>query len=1478
LHLIHTNVLEVTLNATRRGFHKAFIHVNQKRLTYRKKKGERKMKRISTVLIILLLTVNTFAVILPQVKAASETIEWKGWWVDLAQVSEAYVGEMVTAQVRILNEPSGYYRVQIWKDYKWSVDVEGEKLEFDYDGGDHTYSLSFDTLVGFDEDLRGYYVVVDKKEWWGWAEKWAMASSYPPRLTVLKRELWIELTNAPNGIGAGGDVEYHENTLYVLRGGNTKDFWKVDLNTLSWTTLASAPEEVTFGGGMTFDGDRYIYGTRGSSRAFWRYDLEQNIWTDLPDTPQGMGAVGSIVYADSYVYLRPGGSLSAGFYRYNTDTQTWETKASGPRVAIDTGPSTALTYDGNRYIYTFQGGQNLPPAEFLYDDVWRYDISTDSWLRLEDNGYPPGENFDRADLLYVDEGLYAISNYGFWNFEFLDLPSKKWFARPNIPCGAWSWECIGDGAGLAYDGAQYIYTLNGGNNKRIWRYRIYKAPDFFITAEADQILYKPQQTTDIKITVKNNRGVATTFWLGVNFKDPTGDFARYTEQISTTPSSATLDPSQSTTFSVTWTIPSDAPIGYYQIAVNCGKDSAFEQCYLDDFDWASIFYVHKLNILTPISSAPAMAGDPSNPNEVLISVEWIPRWLLFFKTLTFSVKIDDQPATCELVDPWNQPIGIYTLRIVPPTMLSEGLCNLNVAATFGESADSDIEEKAIKYVTSPSPEPIQKGLAWLRTQQYGDGSWRSSVGVAALCALTFLNAGFDESDSTVQKAIQYLLSNARSDGSIYSSYATYETSLALIALVATHNSAYQAKINSARDWLVNSQWDESCTWGSVNKDSWYYGGFGYGWNVRPDLSNSQFALLALDASGLPKDNSAWIKAQVFLHRTQNINFPITLNIEGSEYTVQPYNTQGGYDGGFIYYPGASLAGDQKSYGSMTGAGIWGLLLSGVPKTDARVVAAMEWVKNHYTWDTNPGIGWWRPYYYYLSMSKALTMYGQTMIDGHDWYQELYDKIVGVQIDAGSGKGYWSTSAEDYNPQLTTAYAILSLQTRAVAPPVQRLSYLTFILRSNCLIRILDSEGNLVGYNYMTGLGENQIPTAIYSGPFSEPQYIVIINPEAGTYKLELIGVSEGPYTLTIQGNYGEDVTDTFEYTGEIKPAELHGSEITVTAIVGPIDIYANPPEFEEIIDNIPPTTTREIGEPKYVDPMDNIYVTSATLFTLTAEDNPGGTGVESIFYRIYDAGWLEYSAPFYLTGLSDGEYSIDYYSTDIIGNTESTHTITVTLDNSGPLIVVENPPAGWALQDGVTFIASASDSSGTHGLNFSIREANGDQGIPVGFEDIPATYDAITGRWNWYFNTLQLPDGYYIVLVNAEDNLGHTASITVPYSIRNWAILERLPSTPNSKAGRTMPVKFALRVAASVDPTQPFVYNEELTIKIYATDKPNTILQTSTFGETSQDYRIDIPSEKYHTNFKTLSTPKTYRVEIWRKDMLIGSFEFKTVK
>lgn len=198
----------------------------------------------------------------------------------------------------------------------------------------------------------------------------------------------------------------------------------------------------------------------------------------------------------------------------------------------------------------------------------------------------------------------------------------------------------------------------------------------------------------------------------------------------------------------------------------------------------------------------------------------------------------------------------------------------------------------------------------------------------------------------------------------------------------------------------------------------------------------------------------------------------------------------------------------------------------------------------------------------------------------------------------------------------------------------------------------------------------------------------------------------------------------------------------------------------------------------------------------------------------------------------------------------------------------------------MTFIASAIDSgSGVHSLNISIREANGGEGIPVGFENLPATYNATTGEWTLLFDTLLLPDGYYVTLVKAKDNLGNIGStLIVPYSIRNWAVIELLPASENNKAGRTMPVKFSLRVAASVDPNQPFVYNEDLIIKIYATDDPSNILQTSTFGDTARDYRINNADELYITNFRTLKTPTTYVVEIYKKGMLIGTFTFSTVK
>jgi hypothetical protein len=367
----------------------------------------------------------------------------------------------------------------------------------------------------------------------------------------------------------------------------------------------------------------------------------------------------------------------------------------------------------------------------------------------------------------------------------------------------------------------------------------------------------------------------------------------------------------------------------------------------------------------------------------------------------------------------------------------------------------------------------------------------------------------------------------------------------------------------------------------------------------------------------------------------------------------------------------------------------------------------------------------------------------------------------------------------------------------------------------------------------------------------EPNESTTVILEVGT----MDATESGNHTIIITGISGENTEAAIAY--------LFVYEVTLT------------------VDNTPPTTTLTITEPKYI--TDLSYVTSKTALRLEATDNTG-SGVYSTAYKVsnitYDSGWLIYTVPFHLTSLSDGDYTIAYNSTDIAGNIEPTNIVTVVLDNTGPSVTILNPPSGWALQDGLSFIASAVDTgSGVFSQNFSIREANGAEGTPVGFENLQATHNAATDEWTLFFDTLQLPDGYYVVLAKAKDNLGNIGpTMIVPYSIRNWAVIELLPASETNKAGRTMPVKFSLRVAASVDPNQPFVYNEGLTIKIYATNDPSNILQTSTFGDTARDYRIDSTNKLYITNFRTLKTPMQYTVAVYRGIFLIDSFKFSTVK
>jgi len=286
--------------------------------------------------------------------------------------------------------------------------------------------------------------------------------------------------------------------------------------------------------------------------------------------------------------------------------------------------------------------------------------------------------------------------------------------------------------------------------------------------------------------------------------------------------------------------------------------------------------------------------------------------------------------------------------------------------------------------------------------------------------------------------------------------------------------------------------------------------------------------------------------------------------------------------------------------------------------------------------------------------------------------------------------------------------------------------------------------------------------------------------------------------------------------------------------------------------------------------------------TLSASDSD--SGVQKTEYNLNGSGWTIYSAPFVVSSESTSSTmhnTVQYRSTDEAGNVEETKSLTIQIDTTAPTVGASVPLSGNAVQGGIRFGVNLTDTlSGPVGAMLSIREDDGTSGKGIGYENLAAEYNSTSGNWELAqpFDTTQLPDGFYVLVATVKDIAGNEKMEIIPFSVRNWAVLELLPSTENNKAGRTMPVKFSLRVVQEVDPAQPFVYSEELTIAIYETGQPTPVLQSSTFGSDARDYRINAAQQIYITNFQTLKKSMQYTVEILRDTLSIGTFGFQTTK
>ncbi|MEO0103484.1 MAG: SBBP repeat-containing protein [candidate division WOR-3 bacterium] len=278
--------------------------------------------------------------------------------------------------------------------------------------GDKVYAL----IGNNTRDLMAYYVNGDS---------WKKKSEVPLSSLTPKKK------NVKKGAAITTDGKY----LYIVKGNNTKEFWRYYPEGDSWKEYEVPFSKGIKGSSMTFDGDSFVYVICGSNNAEWK---RFNIYTEQfeecnpPSLPANKWKTGSwIVYVNDTIYgLRVGGKINE-FYMIPIGGQGVKKKemplfgSTKKKKKAKEGSAGAYNPNDN-LIYALKGGNTL--------EFFAYDLRKDTWMIREDVGQPTGTPSKKVKgggaLTYSEEakGLFAFIGNGINEF-WLYIPADKFLAN-----------------------------------------------------------------------------------------------------------------------------------------------------------------------------------------------------------------------------------------------------------------------------------------------------------------------------------------------------------------------------------------------------------------------------------------------------------------------------------------------------------------------------------------------------------------------------------------------------------------------------------------------------------------------------------------------------------------------------------------------------------------------------------------------------------------------------------------------------------------------------------------------------------------------------------------------------------------------------------------------------------------------------------------------------------------------------------------
>ncbi|PKN00003.1 MAG: hypothetical protein CVU78_03505, partial [Elusimicrobia bacterium HGW-Elusimicrobia-2] len=404
-----------------------------------------------------------------------------------------------------------------------------------------------------------------------------------------------------------------------------------------------------------------------------------------------------------------------------------------------------------------------------------------------------------------------------------------------------------------------------------------------------------------------------------------------------------------------------------------------------------------------------------------------------------------------------------------------------------------------------------------------------------------------------------------------------------------------------------------------------------------------------------------------------------------------------------------------------------------------------------------------------------------LLPGHNKYYNQISSFIGttqdnmklekvyVQVLNQNEKLYWNSLIPEWTT--TSVWNDVEFSSRAWILTAPELTNNTTYLVSS---KAEDSAGNTESE------GEAGFVNA-HSFVFdNEPPQITIVSPKAGevyiaeksTIKIDFSVTDAGPHTkqaylkLVESSQTGAIIGTmvTVNNGDELEPRDLpYYGFYTLTVEAEDWAGHKSSSEtakFEVIWDILPPRT--EIGvSGERIEIGGKEYVASETSFALTAVDDlvevgdEIGLGVNKTQFKIknenlnIETDWLEYRNAFSFSSLiteyglliafSDGKYTIDYYSVDVIGNAELIQSATYYLDSTAPdapieLVADGLSPSPW--KNSTTYTISWADPdafSGIAGAYYKLRQspATAIDGTFV----IPAMIEDKNWLANWHFDS-----------------------------------------------------------------------------------------------------------------------------------------------